>query len=108
MAKKKTSVNKSALIREFIGKGLSPKEVMAAMKKKGHTVSAAYVSTVKSNSKTPAKSKAPAKSKTATKSKVAKSHTLAVSDLMKAKTFVAGVGGIKKAKELVEMLEKLS
>lgn len=100
MAKKKTSVNKSALIREFIGKGLSPKEVMAAMKKKGHTVSAAYVSTVKSNSKP--------KSKTATKPKVAKSHTLVASDLMKAKTFVDGVGGIKKAKELVEMLEKLS
>lgn len=119
MAKKKSGANKSLEIRNYLTKkpDAKPKEIVDAMKAKGISVNAQFVSTVKTNSKkkglTPSPRKSVTKtSKTSKKSTwVAKSKsgdTVSVESLLKLKEVVQELGSIEEAKSALNALELLS
>lgn len=119
MAKKKSGPNKSLAIRDYLtaNPDAKPKEIVGAMKSKGLKVSAQFVSTVKSNSKTKGPAKRPgrpagAKSKTTLvrKSAVSRggSDTVSVNSLLKLKKVVQEIGSIEEAKSALDALQKLA
>jgi len=122
MAKKKSSgPNKSQEIREYYTAhpNAKPKEVVDAMKSKGLSVSAQFVSTVKSNSK---KKKGPSKRRgrpagSTNKTSLAKrapartgkgDESVSVDSLLKLKKVVEDIGSIEEAKSALQTLEKLA
>lgn len=110
MAKKKTSVNKSQAIRDFMAANpdAAPKDVEAALAKEGIKVTAALVSTVKTNAKAKGKpKKAATKKKTAAKKPPA-SDKIALSALFEAKKLAQRLGGIDAAKQAINALAQLT
>jgi len=102
MPKTKTKkVNKSQAIRDYLEKkkDAGPKEVIAALKKKGIKVTIGLVSNVKTNSQT--KPKKQRKNRTSTKE-------LGVSDLRAAAKLVKALGGAKEAKAAIDALAEFS
>lgn len=119
MAKKKSGPNKSQAIRDYLGSNpeAKPKEIVAAMKSKGISVSAQFVSTTKTNSKAKGLTKrrgrpAGSKNKTtlARKSGASSlgSDTVSVNSLLKLKKVVQEIGSIEEAKSALDALQKLA
>lgn len=104
MAKRK--VNKTELVKAELEKnpGAKPAAIAATLKKYG--ISAAYVSTIKSNlgGKSDAKKKKPGRPK-GSKAGV---ERVAVNDLVKAKKLADELGGVEKAKALLDAVGRLS
>jgi hypothetical protein len=108
MAKKpaaKQTVNKSQAIRDYMKANpkASPKETSEALTQQGIKVTAAFVSTVK----TQAKNKRQAKKKAAPAAKPAISDKVSISTLVQAKKMAEQLGGVDKAKATLEALAKL-
>lgn len=120
MAKKRSGPNKSKAIRDYYESNpdAKPAAVVDALKSKGITVTAAFVSTIRSTSK-----KKPGKktgrrgrpkgsvSKRAgrpAKAPAAKaSASVSIDQLVKVKKMVAEVGGVGEARAALAALEKL-
>jgi len=111
MARKKTGVNKSQAIRDYLS--TNPKatgnEITAALAKKGIKVSPGLASNVKYTS-------GPNRKKTAGKKTVVKRRRpgkrsaadLSLSDLLATKSLVDQLGGIGEARRALDTLEKLT
>ena len=119
MAKKKAVPNKSQEIRDYLAANpaAKPKEIVAAMKSKGIKVSAQFVSSVKSSSKTKGPTKrrgrpAGSKNKTTVARKTTtprgSSDTVSVNSLLKVKRVIEEIGSIEEVKSALNTLEKLS
>jgi hypothetical protein len=109
MAKKKVpeeTVNKSQAIRDFAEAHpkAGPKETAAALGEQGIDVSAAFVSTVKTQAKK--KRKGRGRKKVVGRAKPA-GHTFDASTLVQAKKLAEQMGGIEKAKAALAVLAKL-
>ena len=98
MAKRK--INKTTLIREALKKNpsASPAKIAEGLKK--HGISAQYVSTIKSTTKT--KGSEQQKGRKTTKDEVS------VSDLVKASKLAEDLGGVAKAQEILNVLAKIN
>lgn len=98
----KQKVNKTAEIKAALAKypDLSPKQIADKLSARGIKVSAAYVSTTKSDMKRDAKT-AKAKSDQP-------SDLVSVASLVEAKKFADKVGGLNEARQLVEYIGKLA
>jgi len=111
MAKKKPKVNKTQVIRDYLAENpdTAPKEVAATLSKQGLSVTANYVSTIKTNMKAKGKGKkkVAAKKKAAPKKKAADAKIL-LSALMEAKKLAAKLGGIEQAKQAINALAQLT
>lgn len=119
--KKKNSVNKSKAIRDYFDANPTamPAEVAEAMKLQGVDVTAAFVSTVKSNAKktgTPGRRGRPAGStskkatvpkKTAQKSATKGGNEVSLDALINAKKLVDEMGGVANARSALSVLEQL-
>jgi len=101
MAKKK--VNKAQLIKDALAANpeASPVEIAKSLKK--HGITAGYVSTVKSSTRPKKKRGKPAGKKSATPS-----DKVSLGDLVKAKKLSDELGGVDKAKGLLDAVAKLS
>jgi len=108
MAKKKTVVNKSALIRDYLAANpdAGPKAVVAAIRKKGVNISEALVSFVKYKS-SGKKKRRRRKKKAVAAAKPAVSDRVSISTLVQAKKLAEQMGGIEKAKAALAALAKL-
>ena len=104
MAKKKSSPNKTQLIKDAMAANpnASPAEIAKGLTKYG--ISAQYVSVVKSNLKKKTGKKTTTKRKGAGKKKEA---AFTVSELVKASKLAEELGGVEKAKEVLNVLGKL-
>jgi len=102
MAKTQPS-NKTQLIKDELAKDANASPTDVAKKLKSHGVTAQYVSTVKSKIKS---SSAPKKSAANTAKKA--SDKVSLGDLIKAKNLADQLGGVEKAKELLNAIAKLS
>ena len=110
MAKKKTGVNKSQAIRDFMAANpdAAPKDVEAALAKEGIKVTAALVSTVKSNAKAKGKPKKAAAKKKVAATKPAASDEISLSALLGAKKLAQQLGGVEAAKKAINALAQLT
>jgi hypothetical protein len=115
MAKRKTAAtSKSAAIREYISANpnAGPTEIYDALIKQGINVSKGLVSVVKYSKPKPGKRRdRPAKAKTASTkgvSKLLSSGSMPAADLIAAKELADSIGGIARAREALDLLEKLS
>jgi hypothetical protein len=115
MAKRKTTaVSKSAAIREYISANPSagPTAIYDALTKQGIKVSKGLVSVVKySKPKSGKRHDRPVKAQAASTMGVIKallSGPMPASDLIAAKELADSMGGIAKAREALDLLEKLS
>ena len=102
MAKKR--VNKTQAIKDALTQNpkASPKEISAMLSGRGLRISAIYVSNIKT--------KLRAKKKKQTRKKATQSTTkdqVSISGLVKAKRMADEMGGVEKAKEMLETLTKL-
>ena len=109
MAKKKTpaaEVNKSQAIRDYVAANptATPTETAAAMTEQGVDVSAAYVSTVKTQAKKKRKGR---RGKKAVVSAQPASDKIALSSLIQAKKLAEQLGGVEKAQAVLAALAKL-
>ena len=106
MAKKKKGVNKTQLIKDALAKfpKLGPAEIAGGLKQ--HGISSQYVSTVKSSLK-PKKKKKTAKKSTKKTTKKTVSDKVSLGDLVKASKLAEELGGVDKAKELLNAVAKL-
>lgn len=116
----KTEVNKSELIREQL-KSMkpserSPKAVVEALKKKGHTVSPTFVSVVKTKMKPKRKAKASKNRASTAAGKAWKTRWSGwgnflkngkIENLVLAKDFLNSAGGIDQAKRILDVVNKL-
>ena len=122
MAKKTAGINKSKAIREYYAANpkAKPLEVAEALKAQGVTVTAAFVSTIRSTSKkkkTIGKPGRPAGStKTSSKkagrpagrpSSASGSDNVSIDALLKVKSMVEAVGSIEETRAALSALEKL-
>ncbi len=99
MAKKK--VNKTQLIKDALAAtpDASPAEIAKSLKK--HGITATYVSNVRAKAQ-------PKKKKRTTKKKAAtSSDKVSLGDLVKAKKLADELGGVDKAKSLLDAVAKL-
>lgn len=108
MAKKtqsgKRKVNKSQAIRDYLAKhpNAMPKEIIADLRTSGTRVSPALVSAVKyGEKKGKRRKKAVGRAKPGRKS-------ITAEDLMQAKGLADQLGGVERAKTILETLEKLT
>lgn len=103
-AKKKSSPNKTQLIKDAMAANpnASTAEIAKGLTKYG--ISAQYVSVVKSNLKKKTGKKTTTKRKGAGKKKEA---AFTVSELVKASKLAEELGGVEKAKEVLNVLGKL-
>ena len=115
MAKRKTTaVSKSAAIREYISANPSagPTAIYDALAKQGIKVSKGLVSVVKySKPKSGKLRNRPVKAQTASTMGVSEplsSGSMSASDLIAAKELANSIGGIARAREALDLLEKLS
>lgn len=120
----KDNVNKTEMIRAELAKDPNGSPKAIAEKLKEYGVNAQYVSTVKNKMKTSPAGKSPAGKSRAVKSaapssprpkvggrragSVASSDKVSLSDLYKAKNLADELGGVDKAKELLNAVAKLS
>lgn len=116
MAKKKASApNKSQAIRDYYKTNptAKPREVVTELKKKGITVSTAFVSTIRSTSKkkgTVGKpGRPPGRKAAGTKTTRTKAGTqeVSIASLLKVKQIVEEMGGIGETRNALTALEKL-
>ncbi len=119
MAKKKAKVksgaavekkvNKSKAIRDFMAENptAGPTEGSDALTKEGTPVTAAFVSTVKSTSKGKKQSRRGVGRPRGSK-KAAAGDQFTVAELLQAKKLSEQMGGIEKAKAIVNALAKIS
>jgi hypothetical protein len=111
MAKKRTGVNKSQAIRDFLSTNpeATGSEITAALAKKGIKVSPGLASNVKYTS-------GPKRKKKTSKNKVVKrrlpgrrsASELSANDLLAAKQLADQLGGIQEARRALDTLEKLT
>ncbi len=112
MAKKAGS--KSQAIRDYIAANpnAGPTEIYNALTKKGIAVSKGLVAVVKYKKPSGAKGKAGGRKRgrkaAARKATKASGGSLSASDLIAAKQLADSLGGVAKAREALELLEKLS
>ena len=108
MAKKKARVNKSQAIRDFMAANpdAAPKDVEAALGKKGIKVSSGLVCTVRANAKDKPK-KAAVKKKVAAKKPPA-SDEISLGALLGAKKLAQQLGGVEAAKKAIDALARLA
>ena len=102
MAKKKKKVNKTQAIKDALARSPSgsPSEIAAQLAESGIKVSAAYVSTVKSDAKR--------KGGKAKKSKRGPTDDLvSLPNLLEAKKFAEKIGGVQEARTLLDALKKI-
>lgn len=106
MAKKK--VNKTQAIKDALNSSSSgsPSEIAAALTKSGIKVSAAYVSTVKSDMKK--KGSGGKKSKRAASNGKSSGDLVSLGNLMEARKFADRIGSVDEASQLINALAKLS
>ena len=100
---KKRKVNKTALIKELLGKGLSNKEVVAEAKTQGITLSPIYVSNIKGKM---GKAAAPSNGK-ARAARGMHTSNGSLGTLRAAVEFVRAAGGIEQAKEALATVEEI-
>ena len=109
MPKKKSTkkVNKTAAIRAYLSEhpNAKPSEATEALKQQGFDISPGYFSMIKStlNKKQPGK-------KVARKGKTTSANPtdlVSLDSMLEAKKFVVEVGGIEKARHLVDALAKV-
>lgn len=117
MAKrKKTTVNKSAAIRDYIAANpnAGPTEIYDALTKQGLKVSKGLVGVVKYSKPKPKSGKRPGrpvKAKTVAVARTTKTQSsgdIQASDLIAAKKLVDSLGSIAKTREALELLERLA
>jgi hypothetical protein len=115
MAKRKTAAkSKSAAIREYISANPSagPAAIFDALTKQGIKVSKGLVSVVKYSKPKPGKRRdRPVKAQAASTKSVSEplsSGSMSASDLIAAKELADSVGSIARAREALDLLEKLS
>lgn len=104
---KKSKVNKTQLIKEAMAKNpdATPIEIAESLKNSG--ITAQYVSTVKFNMKN--KGQKPGAKKSGTRRTIGKGEpTYTLSELVKASELAEKLGGIEKATELLNAINKLS
>ena len=121
MAKKRSGPNKSEAIRAYYRENpeAKPKDVVAAMKEKRMTVTAGFVSTIRSKQlaagdqppKRRGRPKGSSKmvaSKRGASRKAASAELLPMSSLMKAKELIAELGGAENAHATIDAVDQLS
>ena len=108
MAKRKKTRDgsKSAAVRDYIAAhpNAKPKEIYEALTKQGVKLSLALVNAVKY--KTAKSKKRPGRPKR--KPAAASTSTVSAAELIEAKKLADSLGGIEKAREALELLDKLS
>ncbi len=110
MAKKSKGPNKSQAIRDYYNShpGAKPKEVVAALKKKGIVVNAQFVSTIRSVSKKKGgKIGRPGRPVGSGKRETNGSGEVSFNSLIKVKAIVDEMGGIGRARSALTALERL-
>ena len=107
MAKRTRRVNKSEAIRDYLAKhpDAKPKAIIAAMKGRGITVSDSLANAVKYEKGKSGKKKV-TKAPVSRGAKAA-SGSLSADDLLEAKSLADRLGGIERAKDALETLQKL-
>ncbi|MBC8871901.1 MAG: hypothetical protein H8E44_20930 [Planctomycetes bacterium] len=111
MAKKKSKVSKTQVIKDYLAAhpDAGPKEVAAAVNKQGLGITTNYVSNVKSKMKGKGKGKKKvAAKKTVAAKQQAASDQISLSALLQAKKLVAKLGGVDQAKEAISALAQLT
>lgn len=107
---KKTATNKTKLIKDAMAENpeATPKEIADSLSK--HGISAQYVSTVKFNMNKKAEGRPVGKPgrRPGTASIGSSSSQIEYSDLMKAKGLADQMGGVQKAKAVLDALSELS
>jgi len=104
-AARKQEVNKSQAIRDALKQHpkAGPKEISEILSKQGIKVSAVFVSNVKSISK----KKRGRRKKATAAVKPAVSDKVSISTLVQAKNLADQIGGVEKAKQMLDTLAKL-
>lgn len=107
MAKKKKKVNKTQAIKDALESSSSgsPSEIAESLTKSGIKVSAAYVSTVKSDMRRQARKGKSSKRGSAKSG--ATGDLVSIANLLEARKFADRIGGIAEARHLLEALKKL-
>lgn len=105
---KKRKVNKTQAIKDALDSSPSgsPSEIAAALTKSGIKVSAAYVSTVKSDMKK--KGGKGKKSMRVSANGRSSGDLVSLGNLMEARKFADRIGGVDEARQLIDALAKLS
>lgn len=107
----KGGVNKAQAVRdEFEKQGVdsAPKDVIAALKKRGIDVAPAQVSNIRTSLRGPAKKKKSAKRQVVGRKAATKSDSVSIDALIAAKKLADQMGGVDKAKQALDVLAKLS
>ena len=101
---KKRKVNKTQLVKDYLAENPAapPKDVAAALKGQGVSVTPAYVSTIKSSMK------AKPRKKVARKKRAATGDKISLSALLEAKKLAAKLGSVEKAKGAITALSQLT
>lgn len=107
MAKKSEGVNKSEAVRQFLAKSkrAKPATVVAALAEQGITITAQYVSTIRSNARRKKGKNKRGENGGATTRPASDKVSLAT--LVQAKRLADQLGGVAKAKEALDALAKL-
>jgi len=110
MAKKKSGVNKSQAIRDYVAANptAKPNEVANALSKEGVSVTPQFVSTVKSMSKRKkGAKKRPGRPGRKPGPRKASDKGVSVESLQQAKKMADSMGGVDEAKKALDVLSKL-
>lgn len=99
--RKSSGVNKSTAIRNYLDANpeVKPKAVVAALKEQGVTVTAAFVSTLKSNDSRKGRQK--------TLGRKGARLDAGIASLVAGKKFIDKVGGVQQAREAINALDKI-
>lgn len=113
MAKKKSGVSKTQLIRDELENNPEATPTDIAEKLKAHKISAQYVSTIKFNMKKKVGSPKTKSSRTASPARVGRPSQSSepaykLSDLVRASKLADELGGVDKAQELLKVIDKLN
>jgi hypothetical protein len=106
----KGGVNKAQAVRdEFNKQGITtaPKDVIAALTKRGITVAPAQVSNIRTSLKGGAKKRKVARRKAVGRKPAAKSASVSVDALIAAKKLVDRMGGVDEARRALDVLAQL-
>lgn len=100
--RKKREVNKTAAVAELLAskKNASPKELAEALNAKGIDISAAYVSTIKTNLKKK-------KGRKAGRGRRSGGDEVSLATLVEAKKLAEKLGGVEVAKQALDALARL-
>jgi len=105
---KKSAVNKSQAIRDALAANpdKSPSEIAEMLKSEGITISAQYVSTIKSNAKI--KTKRRVMVRRGRPARAAGGSTSGMSTMDAALSLIKAAGGLEQAKNVLSTIEQIS